>query len=155
MSGVKHIEGLDCDYEVSSDGRVYSLSGWRGQPRRELVQSLNSHGYPRVSVMRGGKKTSLLVHSLVANAFLLERPSSAHEVRHLDGDRTNNVASNLAWGTRAENAADRARHGRTSSGEAHSLAIRSSNQANGTRAFRAAQREARATGDRPQKGGAL
>lgn len=151
MSGVKHIEGLDCDYEVSRDGRVYSLSGWRGQPRRELAQSLNSHGYPRVCVMRSGKKARLLVHSLVAAAFLPPRPSIAHEVRHLDGDRTNNVASNLAWGTRAENAADRARHGRTSRGEAHSLAIRASNQANGTRAFRAAQRIARARGE--QDGG--
>jgi hypothetical protein len=33
------------------------------------------------------------------------------ECRHVDGDKRNNSLSNLAWGTPAENAADKVRHG--------------------------------------------
>lgn len=50
-------------------------------------------------------------------AFLPTRPTPEHEVRHLDGDPGNNSPKNLAWGTRLENAADKVRHGRSTSGE--------------------------------------
>ncbi len=39
------------------------------------------------------------------------------ECRHLDGDSTNDVASNLKWGTSAENSADTVLHGRSAKGE--------------------------------------
>jgi hypothetical protein len=104
-------------YEVTSDGRVFSTaSNWRGYGRRELEQHQNSHGYPSVRMIVAGKRKRMLVHSMVAQAFLPPRPTPEHEVRHLDGDMTNNHASNLAWGTRKENAADRERHGRTARG---------------------------------------
>lgn len=120
----KEIDGLDFPYEVSRDGRVFSLSGWRGVQRRELAQTPNSHGYVRVFVMRDGRKCGLKVHSLVASAFLPPRPTPSHEVRHLNGNRADPSAANLAWGTAAENAADREAHGRTSRGQSHSEAIK-------------------------------
>jgi hypothetical protein len=51
------------------------------------------------------------VHQLVCEAFHGPRPTSEHQVRHLDGNRLNNHATNLAWGTREENDADRKLHG--------------------------------------------
>jgi hypothetical protein len=39
--------------------------------------------------------------------------------RHLNGIRTDNRPSNLAWGTPLENAADTARHGAQIQGERH------------------------------------
>lgn len=111
-------------YEVTRDGRVFSLTNWRGLGRRELVQDLNDDGYPSVRVLIAGKRTRVAVHKLVAERHLEPRPTPAHEIRHLDGDKLHRHADNLAWGTRAQNAADRERHGRTSRGERHSLAIK-------------------------------
>ena len=113
------------EYEITDNGKVFSLSSnWRGYGKRELAQQLNSHGYPAVRLVINGQRKKFLVHKLVAERFLPERPSEHHEIRHLDGDKTNNSASNLAWGTRKENAADRELHGKTSKGESHGLAIR-------------------------------
>lgn len=113
-------------YEVTRDGRVFSVThNWRGYGRRELTQDLNDDGYPSVRVTVCGKRTRLAVHRLVASRFLPPRPSPLHEVRHLDGNRMNCRADNLAWGTRKDNADDRERHGRTSRGARHSAAIKS------------------------------
>ena len=117
----EHIDG----YEVTRDGRVFSTgSNWRGYGRRELVQRLDPFGYPSVRLTIDGRRKRYAVHRLVAATHLDSKPSAGHEVRHLDGDKLNNNASNLCWGTAKENADDRKRHGRTSSGERHSLAIK-------------------------------
>jgi hypothetical protein len=124
-------------YEITRQGRVFSLSSnWRGYGRREMVQRPNEDGYLYVRLTVTGSRRVFLVHKLVAAEFLPPRPSKGHEIRHLDGDRKHNADGNLAWGTRKQNADDRERHGRTSRGEKHSAAIRASNQAEGTRAFR-------------------
>lgn len=136
MSESKHT------YEVTRDGRVFSMTNWRGCGRRELAQQPNDDGYPSVRLIVDGKRKRLAVHVLVAREYLPPRPSPGHEVRHLDGNKDNPCAENLAWGTRKENADDRERHGRTSRGTSHSVAIKASNQAAGTRAYRQRQREA-------------
>lgn len=108
-------------YEVTPDGRVFSwASNWRGYGRRELAQTLNKDGYPSVRLtIATGKRVRRAVHVLVAQKYLGPRPSPAHEVRHLDGDKLNPAKGNLAWGTQKENAADRDRHGRTCQGARH------------------------------------
>jgi len=101
-------------YEVTADGRVFSVGhNWRGYGRREMKQTPNSDGYPSVKLTINGKKIRLAVHKLVALWFLTPRPSPKHEIRHLDGDKWNRSAANLAWGTQKDNADDRERHGRT------------------------------------------
>lgn len=62
-------------YEVTMDGSVFSCeSNWRGYGRRELVQTLNSHGYPSVRLMVNGRRVRLTIHRLVARDFLPPRP---------------------------------------------------------------------------------
>jgi len=139
MSEVKHTPG----YEITRDGLVFAIStNWRGYGRREMRQTPNADGYPSVRLTIDGKRVRLAVHRLVAAKYLPPRPSMSHEVRHLDGNKAHCSAENLQWGTRKENADDRERHGRTSRGAAHSAAIKSSNQAIGTRAFHQAKKEA-------------
>lgn len=112
-------------YRVTADGRVFSFaSNWRGYGEREMSQLPHKDGYLSVRLVINGKRKRFLVHRLVAHAFLPPCPSPLHEVRHLDGDKLNNAASNLAWGTRKENAYDREMHGRTSRGLRHSIAIK-------------------------------
>lgn len=93
--------------EVSSEGAV-RLDG------KNLYIQRMSHGYLRVNV-RGKRIT---VHSLVALAFYGERPKG-YDVRHLNGDRSDNRASNLAYGTRKENIGDAVRLGTHYHGERH------------------------------------
>lgn len=112
-------------YEVTRDGRVFSIDhNWRGLGKRELVQEPNAHGYPSVRLTIDGRRARLCVHRLVAWEYLPERPDPFHEIRHLNGDKTDNRVQNLALGTRKENADDRQRHGRTSRGAKHSAAIK-------------------------------
>lgn len=112
-------------YAVTNDGRVFSIGmNWRGYGEREIKPVDNADGYLKVRLMIGGRRRNLAVHRIVAMTFVGPRPSPAHEACHIDGDRRNNVASNLRWGTRRENAADRDRHGRTSRGPSHAAAIR-------------------------------
>jgi len=121
-------------YAVSRDGRVFSLvSNWRGYGERELATGRNSDGYASVRVMIDGRRKQLTVHRLVADAFLGPRPSPTHQVRHLDGDRMNPSAANLAWGTAKENAEDRDRHGTTAIGDRNGTRTKPESIARGTK----------------------
>lgn len=109
----KFILGRD-DYEVSSLGRVRSYrapGGARGllsEPR--LVSPwLARNGYPMVT-LAGRPRSKRYVHHLVAEAFLGPRPNGL-DVAHWDGTKTNNALANLRYATKAENMADKLRHG--------------------------------------------
>ncbi len=117
-------------YRVTFCGRVYSVdTNWRRLGIREMCKSPDSNGYPSVRLVVNGQRKRFRVHCLVASVFLPQRPSLLHEIRHLDGNKDNSNATNLAWGTNADNAADREVHGRTSKGSTHSDAIRSGQKA--------------------------
>jgi len=107
-------------YEVSSRGRVRSFCGSGkvdySKPPRILKPSLNRQGYECVGLRRNKKQFSRSVHSLVALAFLGERPYG-YFVCHNDGSRTNNVLSNLRYDTPASNRADMKKHGTHIEGE--------------------------------------
>lgn len=57
----------------------------------------------RVELWNNGKHKTILVHRLVANAFLQNNINSKMTVNHKDGNRLNNSVANLEWITRAEN----------------------------------------------------
>ncbi|WCE04457.1 HNH endonuclease [Pseudoxanthomonas sp. JBR18] len=100
-------------YFVTDAGQIVSCRG--GTPRL-LVWSIKSTGYPAVSLCRLGDTLTKSVHSLVADAFLGPRPEG-YVCRHLDGNPQNPSVNNLAYGTPAENEADKERHGRRVRGE--------------------------------------
>lgn len=127
MSNTKHIHG----YEVKEDGTVWSVShNWRGYGKRLLKQDLNADGYLVVRMTINGIRKKYRVHVLVANTHLPNKPKWATQLRHLDGNKLNNNASNLCWGTAKENADDREMHGKTSRGAAHSQLIKQGIYAN-------------------------
>ena len=88
-------------YEVSDVGRVKNK-----ETGRVLRPGRQSSGHVSVVLGRGNTRT---VHSLVAEAFCGPR-RPGFEVRHLDGDPSNNRLTNLAWGTRGENNRDKKYH---------------------------------------------
>lgn len=100
-------------YEISDQGRVKSLArrNLQGAMRRERILKTDvSEGYHLVRLARGGVKHAQTVHSLVLAAFEGPRPDGL-QVRHLNGDRGDNRAANLRWGTIQENRADQKAHG--------------------------------------------
>ena len=99
------IPGYD-GYEASSLGRIRSIDRttdrgrkWRG---RTMTPATMPRGYKTVSLWRGGKQTTALVHRLVLFAFQ-GPPPEGMEALHKNGDPADNAASNLAWGTHSEN----------------------------------------------------
>ena len=113
------IPGVGRAYCAGTDGVIYSRA--RGD-WRPLVAHFNDNGYPSVTVMLEGRKTTRSVHSLVCAAFYGLAPFSGAQVRHLDGNRQNSMPSNLAWGNQAENWLDRKAHGNGMEGEKHHAA---------------------------------
>lgn len=119
-------------YTVTLDGDV--LSWWNG--KRRLIPWL-AYGYPTVSLRRGGKTKRITIHRIVAEAFLGPCPPGL-EVCHLDGNRSNNVASNLRYDTRKNNLADRENHGTSQRGERNPSAKLTDEQAEDIRRRRKA-----------------
>ena len=77
-----------------------------------MKQTPAGRGYPSVMLYRDGRQARRTVHSLVAEAFLGPRPGEGVEVRHLNGDMTDNRLENLTYGTRSDNRNDTVVHGR-------------------------------------------
>src|SRR5262249_48516871 len=79
-------------------------------------------GYATVSLCHENIKVTKSVHRLICMAFHGTPRVDSLQVRHLDGDPTNNRPENLAWGTQEENWQDRKAHGRGCDGEKHHAA---------------------------------
>lgn len=116
MNELRPIPGFP-GYAASGDGHIWStVRNWRSGPRC-LAERPDRHGYLRVRVQVDGREVKKQVHGLVLLAF--RGPSAGRQTRHLDGARVNNRIDNLAWGTAAENAADRGVHGTLVRGPIH------------------------------------
>lgn len=111
----KGISVLSCgSYAVRDDGVVLSRKNNRwglSNAWRPLRPARGKNGYLMVAL--NGKTE--YVHSLVCSAFHGDR-KHGDEVRHLNGIKTDNRVSNLAWGSRQENMLDSAAMGRTNRG---------------------------------------
>ena len=96
MENWKAIAGYDGRYEVSDLGRVKSLNYNHTGTEKILKPQKNKYGYLLVGLCKDGKKKTLTVHRLVADAFV-PNPNTLDTVNHKDEVKTNNVASNLEW----------------------------------------------------------
>ena len=86
--------------QVSSDGRVRSRL--RGKWLILKAQADNK-GYLRLTYTYKREKRREKIHRLVACSFVPSDPGCPH-VNHINGDKTDNRASNLEWCTNKENA---------------------------------------------------
>lgn len=105
----KCVPGYNGFYEVSSMGRVRKVVDLEkeGDDRYEYLRisqsksdttHCNSSKYCYVNF--GGKTFG--IHRLVAEVFL-PNPNNKRVVNHIDGNKGNNMLSNLEWATQAEN----------------------------------------------------
>lgn len=119
MTEWRDIPGWVGYYQASDEGRVRSVDRvvvsrvgvHRPLRGMELKPKTDRRGYFQVALARNGACKSIRVHQLVALAFLGEAPFVGAVIRHLDGSKSNNAASNLKWGSQSENEIDAVEHG--------------------------------------------
>lgn len=95
----KEISGYDGLYEVSDTGLVRSLKFGK---TRILKPRKHRDGYLFVRLCKDGKVRQMLVHRLVALAFI-PNPQNLDTVNHKNEDKHNNNISNLEWMTLTDN----------------------------------------------------
>lgn len=102
----KRVRSLDRRVPLS-DGRLQFVRG------KELSPQQTPAGYWTVSIRFDDwpRRRVFGVHRLICMVFHGPRPTTKHEVRHLNGNPTDNRPENLAWGTKSENAFDAVMHG--------------------------------------------
>jgi len=91
------------DYEVSDHGRVKRTTT-RTCAKAGTILSTRGlrNGYPSVDLCREGAARSYSVHRLVAAAFFGLCPPG-QEVNHINGNKTDNRATNLEYLTSSKN----------------------------------------------------
>lgn len=100
----RDVVGYEGLYLVSNMGQIKNVdntSKWYGKILKQHLQS--SGFYMQAYLIKDGNRRQLLVHKIVAQAFI---PNSYNlpQVNHKDEDKTNNRATNLEWCTAQHNA---------------------------------------------------
>lgn len=89
-------ENQETDYSVSDKGEI------RKDTTNYILSQSKQQDYCHVTLNIKGKQKRMRVHRLVAEAYI-DNPENKPYVNHIDGNRSNNIVSNLEWVTPAEN----------------------------------------------------
>lgn len=95
----KDIVGYEGLYQVSNFGRVKSF---RKGKEKLLKQHKSTTGYFRVGLRKDGMRQDWKVHRLVAIHFVPNKDGYPI-INHIDGNKENNLPSNLEWCTQGWN----------------------------------------------------
>ena len=85
----RDIPGYEGMYEVSNLGRIRRNG-------KILKPSKSNWGYLKLVLFKNGTRKTVLVHRLVAYAFI-PNPQNLPQINHKDEDKTNNSVDNLEW----------------------------------------------------------
>ena len=97
----KDIPGFKGLYQVSNMGRIKSFrkSSKFGCPAEFILKNtVANNGYAQVTLYSDKKRSKILVHRLVADAFI-PNPNNYPQVNHIDENPLNNCVDNLEWCT--------------------------------------------------------
>jgi hypothetical protein len=107
----KEIPGYGGLYLASKRGNILrkshtkpSVNGkrkWRCN-RKVIAQAFDHQGYCRATLLKGEKRSSELVHRLVAMTYIPIDNHENLEVNHKDCNKANNNIKNLEWCTPKE-----------------------------------------------------
>lgn len=85
------------NYEISNYGKIRNADG------RHLLYRYYQNGYERVSLHCRPKHKSVMIHILIAKAFI-PNPDNLPVVDHINSNRSDNRVENLRWSTYSDNA---------------------------------------------------
>lgn len=91
----KYIPNTNNRYKISNMGNVISLCKGR---ERLLKPNITKKGYARVHIVFCNGIRAIFVHRLVAESFL-EYIDGMNEINHKDGNKQNNIVTNLEYCT--------------------------------------------------------
>ena len=96
---IKGYEGL---YQISNYGRIKALN-WKGVGLIGIrKQQIDKDGYLRCNLIKDGKNKCFIIHQLIGKHFLNLIKDKPH-INHIDGNKLNNISSNLEWCNISEN----------------------------------------------------
>lgn len=98
----KDVSGYEGLYEVSNLGNVRSHHVHTRRFGKYLAGG-NTRGYRTLVLCKDSIRWTIMVHLLVARAFLGEPPNPKDTVNHKDFDKANNRIGNLEWISHADN----------------------------------------------------
>jgi hypothetical protein len=84
------------NYYISNLGRFKNSKG------RIMKLNQNARGYLYCNILAKSVCSKVKIHRLVARYFVVN-PYNKETVNHIDGNKLNNICSNLEWLTRKEN----------------------------------------------------
>lgn len=91
------LAGYENLYYVSNLGNIQNK-----RTGKILKQYMSNSGYMKVCLFKDKKKKNHLVHRLVLTTFV-PNPRNLPQVNHKNGDKTNNLLSNLEWCSPSDN----------------------------------------------------
>lgn len=98
------IKGYESSYEISTQGRIRSISKVDALGRQIIGKTLKlgrqTNGYRQIHLYKEGIRVAKRVHRLVLETFLGE---SALDVNHKDLNKDNNRLDNLEYITKSDN----------------------------------------------------
>ena len=101
-----YIPGYEGMYMACESGFIWSIPryvGTRSYGGYYLSDEIQRLGYHQVLLSKGGKVKAWKVHRLICMAFHGLPSLSKMQVNHIDGNRGNNMPSNLEWVTSSQN----------------------------------------------------
>lgn len=108
----RDVVGYEGLYQVSNIGRVKRLAHTREispkgykqivSYKEKIISPCRTDRYIQLQLSKNGKKQPVLVHRLVAEAFI-PNPNNLPCVNHKDENKHNNCADNLEWCTQKYN----------------------------------------------------
>src|SRR5690606_25665430 len=82
--------------------KIRSVGNDKSRKEKILRTYRTASGYERINIKFKGKSFRLVIHRVVAEAFVAN-PENKSEVNHKNRVKDNNRADNLEWVTRQEN----------------------------------------------------